>query len=248
MRKIAVAISKGGTGKTTTAVNLAAGLVKVERTVLLVDTDTQGQAGRALGIDPGPGLAELMAEEIGAEAALVEARPGLSILRGGRRLAATKSLITIREIRREAMLADALKPYENRFDYVLLDTGPNWDSLTVNVLAYAEEIIAPVSMEALAVDGMVSFLQNVKEAKRQGLRIEVNYLLPTLVDGRVKKSEEILSQLEKHFDAKAVCQPIPYSVKLSEAAGWGKTIYEYARRDRGAAAYAKLTRRVVEDE
>ena len=71
------------------------------------------------------------------------------------------------------MLADALQPYENRFDYILIDTGPNWESLTVNVLAYAEEIIAPVSMEALAVNGMVSFLQSVKEVKRQGLRIEV---------------------------------------------------------------------------
>jgi len=137
MRKIAIALSKGGTGKTSTAVNLAAGLAAQGQRVLLIDTDTQGQAALALGVAPEVGLAELMAGEISAPEALCVARERLWLLAGGPGLSGIQRLIARQDFGGERLLAQALAPYAGRYDFVLLDTAPGWDSLLINVLFYA---------------------------------------------------------------------------------------------------------------
>jgi chromosome partitioning protein len=246
MRKIAVALSKGGVGKTTTAVNLAAGLAQAGRRVLLVDVDTQGQAGRALGLQPEAGLGELALGEAPAEGVVLPARENLWLLGGGRSLSGLRMAINKREFGGEQTLAQALVPLEGEYDYLVLDTAPGWDTLTINVLFYAEEVLSPVSMEVLTLQGLLDFARNLEAIQKYHSELGLRYVLPTFVDGRVRKSVEILEQLERFFGGQ-LCPPVRYNVRLSEAPGYGQTIYEYAPRSAGAADYRALTERVLED-
>ncbi len=246
MRRIAVSLSKGGVGKTTTAVNIAAGLASSGYSVLLIDTDTQGQAGRALGVMPEIGLAELVSEEAAPEEAIQEVRERLYLLAGGRSLAGLKRLIDRKDFRGEMTLADGLEQLDSKYDYIILDTAPGWDSLTVNVLFYASEILAPVSMEVLTLTGLLYFQESIEAIQEYRPELEIRYILPTFYDRRVKKSEEILAQLQAAYQDK-ICQPIRYSVRLSEAPGHGQTIYEYDLRSPGAEDYQRLTERIARD-
>lgn len=246
MRKIAVALSKGGVGKTTTAVNLAAGLADQGRRVLLVDVDTQGQAGRSLGLQPEVGLGEFALGEASVEGVVLPARENLWLLGGGRSLSGLRMAINKREFGGEQTLAEALSSLDGQYDFVVLDTAPGWDTLTINVLFYAEEVLSPVSMEVLTLQGLLDFARNLESIQRYHPELKLSYVLPTFVDGRVRKSEEILEQLERFF-AGQLCPPVRYNVRLSEAPGYGQTIYEYAPRSAGAADYRALTERVLED-
>lgn len=246
-RIIAISLSKGGVGKTTTAVNLAAALAAIGRRVLLIDTDTQGQAGQALGVNGDVGLAELVLGEASAGEAIARARPGLDLLAGGPRLAAVKQEIARTEFRAEETLAGKLGPIGARYDYVILDTAPGWDPLQANVLFYAREVLAPVSLETMAVKGLVTFVQRLTDIQRYRPDLQLRYVLPTGLDRRVKQSGEILAQLEASFGA-LLCHPIRYNVRLSEAPAHGQHIFEYDEASAGAEDYAALTRRVVGDE
>jgi chromosome partitioning protein len=247
MRRIAIALSKGGVGKTTTAVNLAAGLVQQGRRVLMVDADTQGQAARMLGVQGSYSLAEVAAGDVAPAAALVEARPGLWLMPGGRGLAGLKRVIDRKEFGGEHTIREALAPLDDRFDYAIVDTAPGWDALAVNALFYVDEVLAPVSLEVLALQGLFDFTQNLRSLQQYHERLNLRYVLPTFFDRRVRKSEEIHRQLQTHFGAQ-LCQPIRYSVRLSEAPGFGQTIYEYAAGSPGADDYEKLTTKVLQDE
>lgn len=240
--RIAVSLSKGGVGKSTTAVSLAHGLARKGRRVLLIDTDTQAQCSQMLGVKPKAGLAELLDGKVSHTEALTSARANLWLLAGSRALGEAKRLIARRDIRSEAVLSEALEPY-SQFDYVVLDTSPGWDSLSVNVLFYADTILSPVSLEALSVDGLASFLKSVEPIQKY-TDVAIEYILPTFMDGRVKKSQEILDQLVSHFLDK-VCAPIRYSVRLSEAPAFGQTIFEHASSDRAAEDYTKLVERLL---
>lgn len=246
MRKIVVALSKGGVGKTTTAINLAAGLARADNRVLLVDMDTQGQVGKALGLQPQGGLAEVMAGELSPEEAITGARDGLWVLAGGRSLAALKRDIARKDFGGERSLAEALAPLDGLYDQVIVDTAPAWDVLMVNALFYADEVLIPVSLEVMAMQGLVDFAHALEPIRKyhQGLRLR--YVLPTFMDRRVKKSEEILHQLDRYY-GELVCEPIRYNVRLSEAPGHGQTIYEYSPTSAGAQDYMKLTERVLQD-
>ena len=246
MRKIAVSLSKGGVGKTTTAVNLASGLASSGYKVLLVDTDTQGQTAGALGVKPGKGLAEMITGEIKPEEALLRARENLWLLSGGRPLAGLKRLINRKDFGGERTLAEGLEPLNDLFDYVILDTSPGWDSLIVNVLFYATEILAPVSMEVLTVKGLVDFQQSIKSIQKYQPELKLRYILPTFYDMRVKKSKEIYKQLKAFYQEK-VCTPVRYSVRLSESPGFGQTIFEYAPKTSGAEDYMRLAERIIRD-
>lgn len=244
MRRIAVSISKGGVGKTTTAVNLAAGLAAKGKRVLMVDTDTQGQASAMLGVRPDVGLAEFVSGDATFEVAATVAREGLLILAGGRSLAALKRVISRQEYGGEKVLEEAMSKVDAPFDYVILDTAPGWDALTVNVLFYAREILAPVSTEVLTLDSLIEFTKSIEAIQKYNTDLKLNYVLPTFLDGRVKKSAEILTQLKKHFGRGVVLAPVRYNVRLSEAPGYGQTIYEYAPGSSGAEDYKALTERI----
>jgi chromosome partitioning protein len=246
VRKIAVSLSKGGVGKTTTSVSLAHGLAKAGFSVLLVDTDTQGQAASMLGARPSVGLAELAAKEIPADHALLEARSGLFLLAGGKSLAGFKRLIARKDYGGERTLAEALAPFEDRFDYVVVDTAPGWDALSVNVLFYVEEILAPVSLEIMTLAGLADFTKTLADVQKYKPELTLRYVLPTFLDGRVRKSGEIFEQLQARYKEE-LCSPIRYSVRLSESPGFGQTVYEYAPGSAGAEDYQKLTERVAGD-
>jgi len=239
MRKLAISLSKGGVGKTTSAVNLAAGLARMGYRVLLVDSDTQAQAGSMLGI-------RLESGQLPPEEAILQARERLWLLTGGSSLAGLKRLISQKEYGGERTLADALARLDGQYDYVLLDSAPGWDSLTVNVLFYATEILAPVSLEAMTIQGLLHFVQRLQAIQQHRQELQLRYVLPTFLDRRVKKSGEILKQLQAHF-SRQLCQPIRYNVRLSEAAGLAKTIFEYAPDSPGAQDYQALTERIAHD-
>lgn len=246
MRKIGVTISKGGTGKTTTAVNLAAGLAVLNKRVLLIDTDTQGQAGAVLGISGGPGLGEFLREQVELQAVIYPARENLWVIPGGDSISnAARFLVSVDPDKFFVYLSEKLSSLNN-YDFVILDSGPGWDQVTTNVIFYVDEILAPVSMEALSVQSLADFIKRVERLSKVGAPAEVKYILPTFVDGRVKKSDEIYQVLQKHFPGK-ICDPVRYNVRLSEAPAARQTIFEYDRRSTGAADYAKLIKRILEN-
>jgi len=244
MRKIAVSISKGGTGKTTTAVNLSAGLARAGYKVLLIDTDTQSQAGSALGVDLQTGLAEVLSEDLPPDQAVSEVRERLWLLSGGSALAGAKRNITRQDYGAEHTLGRALSPLEGLYDYTIIDTAPGWDALTINVLFYAQEVLSPVSLEALTIRGLASFVKRLQDIQEYNKDLKLSYILPTFLDYRVRKSSEIMKQIETYFP-EVLCKPIRYNVKVSEASGRGQSIFEYAPTSPGAEDYQALTDKVV---
>ncbi|MGH9763389.1 MAG: ParA family protein, partial [Blastocatellia bacterium] len=176
--------------------------------------------------------------------ALVEARPGLQLLAGGRNIAALKKEIARRDMRSESVLDEALQVYDDKYDYVIVDTSPGWDQITINVLFYVEEILAPVSVEVLTLRSLVDFRENLQNIRKYRPNVALTYVLPTFFDQRVKKSTEVLEQLRASFEP-ILCSPIRYNVKLSEAPGFGQTIFEFDPRSPGAQDYTLLTERIL---
>ena len=246
MRKIAVALTKGGVGKTTTAVNLAAGLAAAGQRVLLIDADTQGQAGKSLGLQPAVGLNELVTGEATAEEAITPARERLALLPGNKNLAGLKRVIARRDYGAERTLAEALAPLDDAYDYVIVDTAPGWDVLTINVLFYADEVLTPVSLEVMTLQGLLEFAHSLTSIQRYRETLALRYVLPTFLDRRVKKSDEILAQLAAYYPQQ-LCQSIRYNVRLSEAPGYRQHIFEYAPHSAGAEDYRRLTERIMQD-
>jgi len=243
-RKIGVSLSKGGVGKTTTAVNLAAGLALSGARVLLVDTDTQGQSSYMLGVKPKAGLTELVTQELGPEDTVFKARENLWLLAGGKSLAGIKRLIDRKDFGGEMTLAETLKNLEKQYDYVVVDTSPGWDPLTVNVLFFVEEILVPVSLEVMSLQGLIQFLKSIASIRKYRKEVDLKYILPTFMDKRVRHPENILAKLEEVY-GDYVCTPIRYNVRISEAPAYGKTIYEFAPGSAGAEDYRELIRKVT---
>jgi len=243
LRKIAITNAKGGVAKTTTCVNVGAGLAQAGYRTLLIDCDTQGQVSKSLGIKAGEGLAELLQGEAGLDDVQVEARENLFVIAGGGTLSNAKRLISRRDMRSELVLSEALADLRG-YDFVLVDTAPSWDVLNVNCLFYVEELLIPVSMEVLALQGVGDLLSRVQQVQRYRDDPLTQNIIPTFYDGRVSKSAEILEQLERYFPG-AVWPPVRYNVRLSEAPGFGQHIFEYARRSNGAADYARLAQRLA---
>jgi chromosome partitioning protein len=243
LRKIAFTNAKGGVAKTTSCVNIGAALALAGYRTLLVDCDTQGQVTKSLGVQAGEGLAELVQGDAGLGDVQIEARENLFVIAGGGALSGVKRLISRRDLRSELVLHEVLGDLRG-YEFVLLDTAPSWDVLNVNCLFYADELLLPVSMEALALQGIGDLLGRVNQLQRYREDLLIRGIIPTFYDGRVRKSAEILEQLERHFPD-AVWPAVRYNVRLSEAPGFGQHIFEYAKKSNGAADYARLAERLA---
>lgn len=245
-RSISVSISKGGVAKTTTAVNLSAGLALAGYKVLLVDTDTQGQDSYMLGINAKAGLTELLTNELSPEEAIVEARKNLWLLAGGKSLAGIKRLIDRKDFGGEMTLAEALTPLETQYDYIIIDTSPGWDPLTVNVLFYVKEILIPVSLDVMSVQGLVEFLKSLSSIQRYHNEVSLKYIVPTFHDKRIKHPTKILNKLKELY-GEYICNPIRYNVNFPQAPAFGQTIFEFSPGCNGSQDYRELVRRVASD-
>jgi len=246
-RRIGVMLSKGGVGKTTTAVNLAAALALAGERVLLVDADTQGQAAFALGVAPTQGLAEFVDGAADTASALTPARDNLWLLAGGKSLAGLKRLISRKDFGGEQTLAEALAPLDDLFDTVIVDCSPGWDPLTVNVLFYVHQVLVPVALEAMALQGFSEFLGSLAAVNRYRPELTLSYIVPTFLDKRVRGPARLHEELAALYPDR-ICRPVRYNVKLSEAPSEGKTIFEYAPHSPGARDYRDLARRVAAGE
>lgn len=244
MRKICISLSKGGVGKSSTCVSIAHGLALLGKKVLLVDTDDQGQDSFLLGVSPKYNLADVLNDDISAKEAIHLARENLWILSGGKALSGIKRAIGRKDFGAEQTLSQALAGLEGEFDFVIVDTSPSWDTLTINALFYCTEVLTPVSLEILTLNSLVEFAERLKSVQNFNKKLEYKYLLPTFLDRRVKKSTEILDQLRKYYP-NLLCEPVKYSVRISESAGFGKTIYEYAPNSSGAKDYENTVQRIL---
>ncbi len=251
MRKIAVAMAKGGVGKTTTAVNLAHGLSMLGKNVLLVDCDTQGQTSKFLGVDPEYGLYEFITRRdkngnfISRNEVIHSTRKNLWFLAGGIKLVELKNWLGEQAADvRQTILSTALVPQKGTLDYLIFDCAPGWDVLSVNILMAVDEVLCPVALQAPSLEGLKTFFGYLVSAQKLNSNLQLKYVLPTMFDRRTRQSFEIMKQLKKIFN-KQICDPIHYNVRLSEAPAHGQTIFEYRASAVGANDYNKLIRRVM---
>jgi len=251
MRKLAVAMAKGGVGKTTTAVNLAHGLALMGKRVLLVDCDTQGQVAKFLGVKPEYGLYEFITridktgQTISRNSTLYQCRPNLWILAGGIRLVELKNWLgeQPRETR-QTILGNQLVPQQGSLDFMIFDCAPGWDVLSVNILMAVNQVLCPVALQGPSMEGLKTFFKYLQSAQKLNADLRLDYILPTMFDRRTRQSYQILKQIQKYF-ARQICDPIRYNVRLSEAPSNGLTIFEYEACSSGAMDYQRLIRRVL---
>jgi chromosome partitioning protein len=243
MRKIAIVGFKGGIGKTTTCVNLGAALALRGHRVLIIDTDTQANVAMALGINTyKKSLTHVLTHKAQAKECVLRARKNLDILPSDIGLFKAQQRMVL-EMAREEIFEELFMELTD-YDYQLIDCAPSVSLLTVNTLAYTEEVFIPVSMEMLAVSSVEQFVNYLKNINRiLGRETTIRLIIPTLYDPRRKISEHVVKMLRKI--GPIVAEPIWVDTKLSEAPGVGKTIFEYASRSRGAIDYARLTEFVV---
>lgn len=250
MRKLAIAMAKGGVGKTTTAVNLAHGLAERGHRVLLVDCDTQGQTATFLGVKPKFGLYEFVTgrdkngEFVSKREVIFACRKNLWLLAGGIGLVELKNWLgeQPRDVR-QTILGKALIPKQGTLDYLIFDCAPGWDVLSVNILMAVNEVLCPVALQGPSLEGLKTFFGYLVSAQKLNTELQLKYILPTMFDQRTRQSFVILKQLKRMF-SKQICDPIHYNVRLSEAPSRGQTIFEYRNTAVGADGYRKLIDRV----
>lgn len=235
-RVIAITNLKGGVGKTTTVVNIGAGLALKGARVLVVDVDAQGNLAAALGLVPRRTLYEVLVDGKPAADCLTPARPNLDLL------AADASLLTAQpEIARRPdwsrVLQQVLKPLVPSYDFVLIDCGGSLTTLNLNALVAASDVVVPTAVEFLSIKGIELLFSQVAQVK--GGNSSIKLIVPTMFDPRQRQAGELLQQLRERYGS-LVATPIRVNVRLSEAPSQGRTIYEYDPRSRGAADYAQL--------
>ena len=240
-KTIAIVNQKGGVGKTTTCVNLAAAMTEAGRRVLLCDFDPQANSTSGMGVDKtvSKGVYQVLIGEASAQDALVHTRFG-DVLPSNKALAgAGIELISMEN--REFLLRDALSQVAEQYDFIFIDCPPSLELLTLNALCAADAILVPVQGEYFALEGLSDLMNTVRIVRRSlNPGLELEGVLLTMFDGRTNLALQVAEEVKHYFPGKVYATVIPRNVRLSEAPSHGKPITAYDRSSRGAEAYTAL--------
>jgi chromosome partitioning protein len=247
-RIIAIANQKGGVGKTTTAVNLAAALARAPQRVLLVDLDAQGNATMGSGVekrDLEASSCDVLLQEIEAKAAIVTAPEGFDLLPGNIDLTAAE--VQLMDIAgRELRLRSALEPLRPDYDFIIIDCPPALSLLTLNALTAADSVLVPMQCEYYALEGLSALMETI-EAMRTRLnpKLEIEGVLRTMFDIRNNLANAVSGELTTHFGDKVFRTIVPRNVRVAEAPSHGQSIVGYDRTSRGGVAYLGLAGEIL---
>ena len=250
-RIIAIANQKGGVGKTTTAVNLAAALAQSQRRVLLVDIDPQGNATMGSGVEKRGlerAITEVLLQECTATEAIVKAAEGYDLLPGNIDLTAAE--IQLMDLpQREARLKTALATVSSRYDYILIDCPPSLSLLTLNALAAADGVLVPMQCEYYALEGLSALIDTINALKlKLNPKLEIFGVVRTMFDVRNNLANAVSGELTRHFGDIVFRSIIPRNVRLAEAPSHGQSIVGYDKSSRGGIAYLGLAGEIVRRE